>query len=317
MPGGPSEASCRRISRRSGDVVTELAWYFCGAVVLLIVFLSIGSSLTSRSYRFASGRISGVVGKMGSGKSLFVVTKVILPAARTMSKKHGLVCGHTGRKVRRLITNFSIDLPYDVEVIHLDGSRIWDHLVELAHELGGDSLRLDALVIIDEAHLFMPSDKMKMAQKARWVTSMARKMNAELWWITQNEMKIHKRLRDDTQLIWRVGRSANLWTLLAGPSKWFTARAFEPEKLNRLNSQPEDQRRYRLNRTAIKCYDSFELIVPDAEADVSLDSLARRRAARPAPLGLVPTDAEKGTTDTASSFPDSAVPVVSDHERTG
>jgi hypothetical protein len=298
-------------------VVTQAAWYFCGGVVVLIGLLSLGSALTSRGYRFASGRISGVVGKMGSGKSLFVVTKVILPAARTMQKKHGLVCGHTGRRVRRLITNFSIELPYDVEVIHLDGSRIWDHLVELAHELGGDSLRLDALVIIDEAHLFMPSDKMKMATKARWITSMARKMNAEIWWITQNEMKIHKRLRDDTQLIWRVGRSASLWTIIAGPSKWFTARAYEPERLNRLNAQPEDQRRYRLSKTAIKAYDSFELIVPDAEADVSLDSLAKRRAARLAPLGLVPTEAEKGTTDTATSFPYSAVPVVDADERTG
>jgi len=264
--------------------VTGYAWYFVGGIVVLIALLAAGSALTSRGYRFASGRISGVVGVMGSGKSLFAVTKIILPAARSMSKKHGLWCGHTSRRVERIITNFEMELPYpDVEVVYLDGSRVFDHLMEIAalHAEWNDRKqiwepKLNALVIIDEAHLFMPSAKLKLAQKAAYVFSMARKMNAEMWWITQSEMKIHKRLRDDTSLIWRVGRSASIWTLLTGPSKWFTARAYEPELIGRANATMTDQRRYRLTKQAIRCYNSFELIVPDAETDVSLDELSTR-----------------------------------------
>lgn len=251
--------------------MTQLAWYFCGAVVALILLLSLGMALTGRGYRFASGSVQGVIGKMGSGKSLFVVTRVILPAARAMSSKRGLRCSHTGRPVTKIITNFEMELPYDVEIVTLDGSRLWDHLVDLCVQG-----RLDALVIVDEAHLYLPSAKMKMAQKAAWVCSMARKLNAEIWWVSQNEMKIHKRLRDDSQLIWKVQRSAAWYTLITGPSSWFVARAFEPERIRSVGGQPEDQRRYRMTKQALAAYDSFELIVPDAEADVSLDSLSRR-----------------------------------------
>jgi len=257
--------------------MTSLAWYFCGAVVALIVLLSIGSALTGRGYRFASGTVQGVIGKMGSGKSLFVVTRVILPTAKALSSRKGLRCQHTARPVRRIITNFEMELPYDCEIVVLDGNRIWDHLVELALEYGDGVPKLDALVVIDEAHLYLPSAKMKMAQKAAWICSMARKMNGEIWWISQSEMKIHKRLRDDTQLIWKVGRSAAWWTIIMGPSSWFTARAYEPERMNRLNPTPEDQRRYKMTKQALAAYNSFELIVPDAEADVSLDSLSQRR----------------------------------------
>lgn len=303
--------------------MSQYGWWFCGAVVVLIGLLSAGSALTSRGYRFASGRIEGVIGVMGSGKSLFAVTKIILPAARSMSKKRGLYCGHTGRKVERIITNFEMDLPYpDVEVVYLNGSRIFDHLLELAGEWSEWNERkevfepkLHALVIIDEAHLFMPSAKLKLATKAAYVFSMARKMNAEIWWITQNEMKIHKRLRDDTSMIWRVGRSASLWTLITGPSKWFTARGYEPEKLHRLNSAPHDQRRYRLSKAAIACYNSFELIVPDAEADVSLDSLSARR--EPVlPLELVRTPSEKATSDAALSLDREATSDALEHDPT-
>jgi len=284
--------------------MSEIAWYVVGAAAVLCVLLAAGSALTSRGYRFASGRVQGVVGLMGSGKSLFVVQRVILPAAKDMTRKRGLECSHTWRPVKRIITNFTMELPYEgVELVTLDGSRVWDHLAELAVEYGKPGVpSLDALVIIDEAHLYMPAAKSKVPQKAAWLTSMARKLNAEIWWITQNQMKIHKRLRDDTQLIWTVGRSASLWTLLTGPSKWFTARAYEPENLTRANRTPVDRRFYRLSKRAIAAYNSFELIVPDAEADVALGD---NRPANVVPLAgrKMP---EAPSSDHAGSLPEAS-----------
>jgi hypothetical protein len=286
------------------------AWYFCGAAVVGIAIMSVLSAVTSRGYRFSSGRVQGVTGVMGSGKSLFIVTRVVLPAARTMSKKRGLSCAHTFRPVQRFITNFAMDLPYpDAEVIVLDGNRLWDHLLELAVEFQPDgSPRLDAIVIIDEAHFFLPSAKQKMAAKASYFCSMARKLNCEVWWVTQDQMKVHKRLRDDSDTIWQVGRNGSLWTLLAGPSSWFVARAYKPSDINRANPQALDQRRYRLSKTAIACYNSFDLIVPDAEVDVSLDDLSARRSER---LTL-----EKETRDTAINVAHVAVPLAVGHEST-
>lgn len=261
-----------------------------GIAVALLLVVSVLSAVTSRGYAFAPGRVQGVVGLMGSGKSLFVMARVIMPVARDLSRGKPIV-GHTGRPLQRIITNFTIDLPYpDVEVIVLDGNRVWEHLVDLANEFGG---HLDAIVVIDEAHLYVPSAKIKMGQLAAYICSMARKLNSELWWVTQNEMKVHKRLRDDTQLIWKVRRSATLAALVLGASKNFTARAYEPESMRGINATPVDQRRYRLTKPVMKAYNSFELIVPDADIDVSIE-----QRVKPTPLIPLP-DLESDQPDAA------------------
>lgn len=263
-------------------------WLLVGGAFAVCVLMAAISSLASKRYTFRDGFVCGVIGVMGSGKSMFVVAKVLLPAAKAIASRRGLT-STTGRPVTRLITNFNVDLPFDARVEVLDGARLWDHLLELA--LTSDTGRLDAVVIIDEAHLFIPSSKLKVAQKAAYLCSMARKLNAEIWWITQNEMKIHARLRADSSLIWKVGRHASLLTLVTGPSSWFVAKAFEPERLSGPRATVVDRRFYRMSKVVLRAYNSFDLIVPDAEVDVSLDSLSGRRNATlqldqwPAPVG--------------------------------
>lgn len=281
-------------------------WKLCLIVACIGVLASIGSAMTARSYRFQDGMVRGVIGRMGSGKSLFIVAKVLIPCARAMSRRRGLLSS-TYRPVQRIIANFEVDTGYDVETIVLDGNRLWDHLLEIANEHAEWNprkerfeARLNALVVIDEAHLFITSGKAKMAQKAAYICSMARKMNAEIWWLSQSEMKIHKRLRDDSAEIWRVGRWAPVYTLITGPSRWFVARAFESERIASRTATPIDRRFYRMSRRALRAYDSFELIVPDAEVDLSRDELSGRNAAEAqrlliglgAPPVLDPSDLE-------------------------
>jgi len=268
-----------------------IAWLVVGAGVLFLLVVSAGSALTNRRYHFRDGGVNGVIGVMGSGKSLFVVSRVMLPVAKALASRRGLV-SETQRPVKRIIANFSADLGYpDVEYVVLDGARLWDHLIELAEQYGSDGqMALDALVVVDEAHLYLPSDKLRTAQKARYFCSMARKLNVEFWWITQNEMKINKRLRDDTTFIWQVQRFRNLFTLVTGSARWFQAEAFEPEHLRRLNTRRAVERRfYKLNKRVLRAYNSFELIVPDATADVSRDSLSGRPA-----LAIVPLLRDEG-----------------------
>lgn len=263
-----------------------LAWYACGAAALLCVVFGALSALTSRTYKFRGGMIQGVTGQMGSGKSLLVVARVLLPVAKGIARKHGLFCATTQRRVRRIIANFEVDLPYDgVPVVLLRGEDLWDHLLELATDFGtAGRPALDAVIIIDEAHLYVTSDKMKLSPKARYVCSMLRKLNAELWWVSQHPEQLHVALRRHTSMCWTVHQSAALWTLFTGAaSKWHVGVAWPMKngaaRLGGVGIKPLQTVRYRRSKRVMAAYNSFDLIVPadDAGADLSRDEFSARR----------------------------------------
>lgn len=269
----------------------SVAWMACGIAAVFVLFFGAVSALTSRTYKFRGGMIQGVTGQMGSGKSLLVVARVLLPAAKAMSRKHGLWCATTQRRVRRIIANFEVDLGYPgVEVVQLRGGDLWDHLLELADEFqqlsprGQLEARLDALIVIDEAHLYVSSDKMKLSPKARYVCSMLRKLNAELWWVSQHPEQMHVALRRHTSMCWTVHQSAALWTLFTGAaSKWHIGVSWPMRngaaQLGKGGSKPLQTVRYRRSKRVMDAYNSFALIVPSTEAgsDLSRDELSARR----------------------------------------
>lgn len=231
------------------------------------------------SYPFMDGEVHGVIGRMGQGKSMFVVTRVIRPAARALASERGLL-SNTQRPVKRIITNFWIDVPEGVELIVLDGSRLWDHLCELIEwtwdpERERWSGSLDALVVLDEMHLYAPSGRMKMAPKAHWFCSMARKLNVEMWWLTQNQMKVHAQLRRDTTYIWRAQKGGGVRSLL--PGVWFECRQYESEWIDKPKAIPVCRVMYRLDHVALSMYRSMDLIEPDEGVDLGLDSLSKSR----------------------------------------
>jgi hypothetical protein len=203
------------------------AWCFGAALVL---FAAVGVTywwLERRSHRPA-GRIYGIVGRMGQGKSLFAVVRIIIPTVR---------CGY------RVVTNFDCELPDGSRPTQLNGRCLWEELQYVR----------DSVVVLDETHMYAPSSQMAMVPEASWWCSMARKCGSDLYWISQNVMKVHKRLRDDSHGIWKVEKLGN---------KSFRALAFEPERIESSVAQPYDKRRYRLTDQAIAVYNSFELIPP-------------------------------------------------------
>lgn len=291
-----------------------MAWGFIGIAAGFVAIMGVLSALTNRTYRFASGRISGVVGRMGTGKSLFVVSRVLLPVAKQLASRRGLYCSHTGRQVRQIVTNFSLELPYKgVPVRVLDPSTmpIFDELLLTDCECGSVErgkhrnecyVVRDALVVLDEVHMYIPGGKLKLDPAAAYFMSMARKLNCEVWWVTQSTLKLHKRVRDDTQEIWCVGRRGGLLTLLLGPSKWFVGRSYQPEQIGQSGNAPRnagtdkplgyiEQRSYRLSKRVLACYRSFDLIAPDA-TDRSRSSHADRGrlqlVASASPFSLAP-----------------------------
>lgn len=282
-------------------------WYLVAGLGGVCLVFGCMSALLNRQYVFRDGIINGVVGQMGSGKSLFMVQRVIIPFCRSLAKK-GTVTSSTGRPVRRIICNFRID-PVEAGFVRKNGEPIEVVLVQptedepifavvrrLAAEIGAlegpwthpvtgrliqptwsneipagyeDVLAgverepiLNGLVALDEMHLFTPSEKMSMDADARYVTSMARKLNAELWWVSQHEMKVHKRLRDDSEMIWRAGKLQGPLTALVG-SGWFAAQAFHTMDVRRPTAKAIDRRIYRYTKRVGRVYDSFALLLPD------------------------------------------------------
>lgn len=261
---------------------------------------------TGRTYRFESGRVAGVVGRMGSGKSLFVVSCVLLPVARALVSRRGLYCDHTGRQVQRIVTNFSCNLPFPgVELVALNAGHgpLFSQLVstDCDHETAADHVRdcyryRDALVVLDELHMFLPGGRSKIEPDAAYFLSMARKLNCEVWWITQSVMKVHKRLRDDTQDVWTVRRRMSFSSVFTGkPSRRFRAFMYAPELMSqdgttakRSVERPLDVRSYRLTPEVLDVYGSFDLIVPDP------GTLSAQSAPKSPPVATVPPVAPPG-----------------------
>lgn len=271
---------------------------YCGIVLGALVLLSVLMAfLAWRRYRFIDGMVHGVIGRMGSGKSLYVTQRVLVPVAKQLRNGRTFKSS-TGRPVRRIITLTGFRSPYkgvDVHVLRPNPEEtIWGALRRLSyewaqpadmtecdrdrdgrcvyHDFERDGVcwdqRLDALIWIDEAHDSATSDKQRMEEDARWVTSRIRKLNAELWWASQSEMKVHKRLRDDSTYVWRVNRYRGVGVLIAGTS-WFRAAAYDPAMLTRADpGKPIDVRWYRLSRRALRRYNSFQVLQQSTPANV-------------------------------------------------
>lgn len=218
----------------------------------------------------SEGEVTGVVGRPGAGKTLFAVR---LAHRRLMAGAH-------------VATNFSMALPPKLagRWRHFGG---WDDLIELE----------DCVIILDEAHLMAPSGtQFKLSELASWKLSQVRRFGCELIWISQNEMRVSKEIRDLTSYIWVCKQ----WRKGKGV---FSAVQYEPEHLRK----PEfalDKRRWRWDQTIGDLYDSWELLPPKrsmSEHDQEKRILAmverrnadRRRALATAPAASASPSAEQ------------------------
>src|SRR4051812_41838090 len=160
-----------------------------------------------------AGRVVGVVGRMGSGKSYFAV--------RMAYKRLMAGCN--------VSSNFTMrGLPEGAGTWqHFKG---WDDFAELEGEYveskGRMVLRKPMVVFIDEAHLYAPSSQsLVFPQVARFKLSQARKFGLDVFWITQHEDRVNRTLKDLTNMIY----VCNAWfDHLA-----FSAKGYEPERLRR------------------------------------------------------------------------------------
>lgn len=310
-------------------------WWLVIGLVAIAAVIGLANGALNRIYRPVDGLVQGVVGRMGSGKSLLIVQRVLLPYCRGLGKR-GRVLSMSGRPMVRAVTNFRFDpLIKGVEIRNVapdpeSGRSIFGSLIALAEEIGategpwydqngvlhdGSELCppldpvplsggrvayvrqpiLNALVVLDEMHLFANSSKLALGDEASWIISMARKLNCELWWASQHEMKVHKRLRDESSSIWLAGKLSGFAAIFLG-SGWHVAREYHSPALverarNALGTagapRAADRRIYRFTKATKRFYNSFELLIPDPPA-----SQRRRGSSASGPTAaLVPVGA--------------------------
>lgn len=220
-----------------------------------------------------SGKLIGVVGKMGSGKSLFAVRM----AYRRMSH---------GANVR---TNFTMNFPIHHEgecppkcekkkrcvcvrkkkMKAANGSTykmpcLCQMKKRWAPFYGWEELAFleNAVVIVDEAHLMAPShDFHAIPEIARWKVSMGRKFHLDVYWISQNEKKISAQLRNDTHSIY-LCRSWFEGMGRGGAPLVLTAKEYEPESMRKKDAHI-GRRLFKFNLGIAELYDTLEVMRSD------------------------------------------------------
>lgn len=250
--------AARGVAHFGGFVVIEFRPFglsplvcMAGCFVLLVVVLVMRGVLVRASEKkspVTAGLVIGVVGRPGSGKTYF--------AARTAYER--LEAG------ARVVTNFSMTLPPEWEGRWQQWSG-WDDVGRLQ----------DCVVVLDEAHLIAPSTQgFALPDVARWWLSQVRRFGCEMIWISQNEMRVSKTLRDLTNYIWVANSYRH--------GKSFKLRLYEPEKLGKPDQHLE-LRRYRFDPKIGRIFDSWEILggteTRDAAAGARIRQLADERNA--------------------------------------
>jgi hypothetical protein len=214
------------------------SWYGLCAAIVLIYLLFIRK--TGEAATGGNGRVVGIVGRMGSGKSYFAV--------RTAWRRI-----NAGANI---VTNFTMvfDEPHDGKCPKGCTCKLRDRWQAFT---GWEMFAYleDAVVIIDEAHLWAPSNRpWDFPTVAKWKLAMARKFRLDLYWISQHEDRVARTIRDLTNMLYLCSS----W----GGGIYFTAKGWEPEVFRRATKHV-DRKGYFFNAKIANLYDTLEVLETD------------------------------------------------------
>lgn len=252
------------------------------AVAAAVVAWLMRSSSTGYR-RLREGRVTGIIGRKGHGKTLFAVHEMLRHVG---SEQYCRKCsGRLGRKVTHkgvIVSNVKLDLGPAAERLFVHITSL-EHLMQLlpsdpADETTG-GIPHCSLVIIDEAHLWFPAIAGRSIDKpVASFLAQCRKYAVEVIWIAQREDRASVGLRAQTDEVGICQR---------GYFRQMTVRFCEPEVVAQLRAKKKDVRadwtfRYRVSDRVAKAYDTYQLIDTSEASDEAAAAPQAKRGAPPA-----------------------------------
>lgn len=216
-------------------------WLGAIVVVLLVVLFGVGylerRRARGRATKF-TGQVSIVVGRLGSGKSMFALREA-------WTRIQG---GAT------VYTNFTMNLPekYAHQWRFFHG---WDDLLSISN----------AVVIIDEADLIADASKsINFPDEAKWKLKMARKSRLDLYMITQHEQRLNNKVRILANYIYVCNSYRD--------GSFFKVRCYEPEDVRKEGKELRVMR-YKFDPFIAGLYDTLEMITGDERTSAGRDGI--------------------------------------------
>jgi hypothetical protein len=207
----------------------------------------------------SAGRVIGIVGRMGSGKSYLAVRTAYAQlkagahvASNFTMRPESLGKGGTWRRFNGWA---------DLAELHGDFIELragkWVAVDPWEPEVGRRRLVRRMVVIVDEAQLLASSiDQTKMPMVAQKTLGNLRKLGIDLYWLSQHESRVAKRLRDSTNEMYVCRASRRKGSITFYASVWEPEHVRKPDKmLYRM--------KYKFDPKIARLYDTLEVVGPD------------------------------------------------------
>lgn len=169
-------------------IETGKVWFIRGLAgfVVLVVVLIVLRSLMGVADARERGRIVLVVGPQGAGKSTFAAMLATRWANERPSARDRRLRSPVPRPI---VTNAELSADWDVV-------ESWRELIDCV-------LRQHAVILLDEAHLWLPSGR-QLPDDRRMVMTQLRKRRCDLVLTAQDDMQVAKSVRKLVTDVWDV-----------------------------------------------------------------------------------------------------------------
>lgn len=206
-----------------------------------------------------AGSLQGFVGRFGAGKTLLMTWKAY--------KDHG--------QVHEVWSNYGLNAEKFSKAEHhriRSGQDLFDLMrVALDNEDGrpGGTKRL---VVLDELHsLFDARAWAQVPLELLTPLSQLRKAGLTIYYTSQHESQIEKRIRNYTNLLWLCKAWGQEFNFRRPAPIVFWASAFDAFEFRQRGAKPLDSVMFRLTKKRTRLYDTFEVVERMELATVSMN----------------------------------------------
>jgi len=262
---------------RVADYLGGPMFPFLAFVLVAGICLGVAKRVTrSRYRRFWPGRVMGVTGRKGGGKSLFSVWQAYRQLRWPILVASGP--GEGRRAYGNVASNFTMDVS---RIVRKSARGLGPAPAPFVHPVSSWSDLLDlpprTLVIIDEAALWCPLQPGKqLPLEVALLLKQARRLDIEILWLDQDDANVAAGLRRQTDFMADVRNMGS----------YHQVEVFDGRKFAKVGAVAEWRMRFSRSELLLGLYDTLEWIGAAGEVSEApqLRALIERRLGAPPSL---------------------------------